>query len=123
MGADIEKIINEIMKESEADGEPVTREEAEEMAKMELKAKENCRRYESNKQKPRKATTREKQVDEEKARLIELFNYCLLEPNRVDDELPFKIEFVSVANNQKEITFSIGENDYSLTLTRHRKKK
>lgn len=54
---------------------------------------------------------------------MELFNYCLLEPNRIDDELPFKIEFVSVVNNQKEITFSIGENDYSLTLTKHRKKK
>ena len=34
-----EKLILEIMKEAEADGEPVSREEAEEMANMELKAK------------------------------------------------------------------------------------
>ena len=120
---DKEKLINQIMKECAKDGEPVTREEAEEMAEMELKAKKDCRRYESDKRKVKKSSTREKKIDTEKVRLMELFNYCLLEPNRIDDELPFKIEFVSVVNNQKEITFSIGENDYSLTLTKHRKKK
>ena len=120
---DKEKLINQIMKECAEDGEPVTREEAEEMAEMELKAKKDCRRYESDKRKVKKPSAREKKIDTEKVRLMELFNYCLLEPNRIDDELPFKIEFVSVVNNQKEITFSIGENDYSLTLTKHRKKK
>ena len=120
---DKEKLINQIMKECAEDGDPVTREEAEEMAEMELKAKKDCRRYESDKRKVKKPSTREKKIDTEKVRLMELFNYCLLEPNRIDDELPFKIEFVSVVNNQKEITFSIGENDYSLTLTKHRKKK
>ena len=34
-----EKLIEQIMKECEADGEPITREEAEEMAEMEIKAK------------------------------------------------------------------------------------
>ncbi len=119
-----EKLIDQIMKECAKEGEPVSREEAEEMVGMELKAKKDCRRYESNKQKVKKSSfTKEKKIDVEKARLIELFNYCLLEPDRIDDELPFKIEFVSVINNQKEIAFSIGENDYSLTLTKHRKKK
>ena len=37
---DKEKLINQIMAEAETDGEPVTREEAEEMAEMEIKAKE-----------------------------------------------------------------------------------
>ena len=36
---DKEKLILEIMKEAEADGEPLTREEAEEVAEMEIKAK------------------------------------------------------------------------------------
>lgn len=36
-----EKLILEIMAEAEKDGEPVTRAEAEEMADMELGAKEN----------------------------------------------------------------------------------
>ena len=118
-----EKLINQIMKECADDGEPVTREEAEEMAEMEIKAKKDCRRYEIDTTKERKTATREKKVDIEKVRLMELLNHCLLEPSRIDNEFPFKIEFVSVVNNQKEITFSIGENDYSLTLTKHRKKK
>ena len=41
----LEKLISEIMAEAKADGEPVTREEAEEMAKMELSAKD-IKRYE-----------------------------------------------------------------------------
>ena len=85
---DKEKLINQIMKECAEDGEPVTREEAEEMAEMELKAKKDCRRYESDKRKVKKPSTREKKIDTEKVRLMELFNYCLLEPNRIDDELP-----------------------------------
>ena len=35
---DKEKLINQIMADAEKDGEPVTREEAEEMAEMEIKA-------------------------------------------------------------------------------------
>ena len=119
---DKEKLIKQIMIECEKDGESVTREEAAEMAEMELKAKKDCRRYESDKT-ARKKPQREKKIDAEKVRLIELLNYCLLEPSVIDDELPFKIEFVSVVNNQKEITFSVGENDYSVTLTKHRNKK
>ena len=43
---DKEKLIIKIMKEFEADGEPVTREEAEEIADLEIKAKANGeRRY------------------------------------------------------------------------------
>jgi hypothetical protein len=120
---DKEKLIKQIMKECADDGESVTREEAEEMAEMEIKAKKDCRRYEVDTTKERKTATREKKVDEEKLRLVELLNYCLLEPSAVDDDLPFRIENVSVVNDQKEIVFNVGENDYSLTLTRHRKKK
>ena len=120
---DKEKLINQIMKECADDGEPVTREEAEEMAEMEMKAKKDCRRYEVDTTKERKTSTREKKIDTEKVRLMELLNYCLLEPDRIDDDLSFRIENVSVVNNQKEIVFNVGENDYSLTLTRHRKKK
>lgn len=120
---DKEKLINEIMKECADDGEPVTREEAAEMADMEIKAKENCRRYESDKRKIRKVTTKEKKVDIEKARLIELLNNCLLDTNSGNRDFPFKIESVLVVNDQKEITFNIGENEYSFTLTKHRNKK
>ena len=43
---DKEKLIARIMKECEQDGEPVTREEAEEMAEMEIKAG-GIKRYET----------------------------------------------------------------------------
>ena len=77
-------------------------EEGEEMTK---KAKE-VRRYEQA-DKPKSKKKREVKLDEEKVRIIELLNYCLLNPEYIDDELPFKIEFVSVKNAQKEIVFSI----------------
>jgi hypothetical protein len=116
-----EKLINQIMKECEKDGEPITRQEAEEMAEMELKAKTDYKRYEKSEEK-RKPQTRERKIDEEKLRLMELLNYCLLEPYAIDDDLPFRIDNVSVVNNQKEIVFNVGENDYSITLTKHRRK-
>lgn len=94
-----------------------------EVAEMEKKAKSMKRRYEADKTADRKKSAREKKVDAEKVRLMELFNYCLLNPEAIDDDLPFKIEFVQVVNNEREIRFSVGENDYSITLTKHRKSK
>lgn len=52
----------------------------------------------------------------EKERLIELFNYSLLFPETVDNNLPFEIKNVSIINKQKEIVFSVGKNNYSLIL-------
>lgn len=118
----LEKLAIAIQKECEKEGEPITWAESLEMAEMELKAKTDCKRYETS-SKERKPANRTKQIDNEKLRLIELFNYCLLEPFVVDDNLPFKIENVSIVNNQKEIVFNVGENDYSITLTKHRKNK
>ena len=48
-----EKLILSIMKSAEADGEPISREEAEEMAEMEIKAK-GITEYEQAEKKPRK---------------------------------------------------------------------
>ena len=53
----MEKLIATIMKEAEKDGEPVTYEEAKEMAEMELKTNADVKRYErqtSREKKPRK---------------------------------------------------------------------
>lgn len=119
---DKEKIIKQIIAECKKDNESVTYEEAAEMAEMEIKAKKDCRRYEGDTKK-RKAANRTPKIDKEKLRLIELLNYCLLEPEFIDDKLPFKIDFVSVTNKQKEITFTVEENEYSLVLIKHRKKK
>ena len=63
-----EKMILQIMEECEKEGEPVTREEAEEMAEMEIKAN-GIKRYEKS-DKPRKKTTRERKVDETKKKIL-----------------------------------------------------
>lgn len=103
-----EKLILEIMKEAEADGEPVSREEAEEMADMELKAKSIKNYVQSTVEKPKAKRTVKK--DEEKIKIIQkIFNFLLT--NGFDNAI--------IINEQREITFG----DYSLTLTKHRKKE
>ena len=62
----LEKLTAKIMKECEADGEPVTREEAEEMAEMEIKTG-NIKRYEKS-DAPRKKVTKERKVDNKNER-------------------------------------------------------
>ena len=110
---DKEKIIARIMKECEADGEPVTRKEAEEMAEMEIKA-DGIKNYTQSdvEKKPRKK--REVKKDTEKVAFINFLEYLLLTNN---------VENVKIVNEQKEITFTIGTSNYSLSLIKHRPKK
>ena len=103
-----EKLVLDIMKEAETDGEPITKEEAEEMAKMEMGAKE-IKRYEKAETTATKKK-REVKKDPEKIAIIEkIFNFLLT--NGFDNAI--------IKNEQREITFG----DYSLTLTKHRTKK
>lgn len=57
---------------------------------------------------------REKKVNEIK---LDLINY--LAEKLVD----FGVEHLTLINAERQISFSIGENDYELTLTQKRKKK
>ena len=108
---DKEKLIARIMKECEQDGEPVTKEEAEEMAEMEIKANGN-RRYEKS-DKPRKKSTRERKVDPIKKHILDC---CRILLEGMDaDILNIKTE--------TEITFLFDNEEYSLKLIKHRKKK
>ena len=109
---DLEKLINQIMKECADDGEPVTREEAEEMAEMEIKAN-GIKNYTQSdvEKKPRKK--REVKKDETKIDFIKnLENYLT---NIVND--------VTILNEQREISFKINNDTYSLVLTKHRPPK
>lgn len=103
-----EKLIEQIMRECAEDGEPVTREEAEEMAEMELKAKGN-RRYEQS-EKERKPTARERKLDTEKVEIIKKICDFLLTNGE---------ETATIVNEQREIQF----REFSITLTKHRKGK
>lgn len=103
----LEKLANQIMKEAEEDGEPVTKEEALEMAEMELKAKDaKVDKVASATRKPRKPTP----PDEEKVEIIKkLYDFIL---TNLD-------ESATIINVQREITFG----NYSIQLIKHRPKK
>lgn len=107
----LEKLTEKIMKECEADGEPVTKEEAREMAEMELKASGN-RHYEQS-EKPRKAVKKERKVDEIKKRL--LTDCRVLLEGLGAQTLSVKTE--------TEIVFLFNGDEYSLKLVKHRPKK
>lgn len=105
---DLEKLINQIMKECAEDGEPVTREEAEEMAKMEINAKKD-RRYElSEKTETKKKKPKARKVDTEKLEILKIVAAAL-----ENDGFSCEIE--------KEIAVHFG--NYSLKLIRHRPPK
>lgn len=107
---DKEKLIIAIMKECEKDGEPVTREEAEEMAEMEIKAG-NIKHYEQS-GKPRKPAKRERKIDPDKKYLLDLLI------SAVNAETCIKN-----VKTETEFSFEFGENEYSVKLIKHRPKK
>ena len=108
---DREKLIIEIMKDFEAEGEPVTREEAEEIADLEIKAKANGkRRYEQSK--PKNKTVKDRKVDETKKHLFEIIIASL--ENEVDN---------GSLKNEVEYSFDYRNERYTLKLTKHRKAK
>lgn len=112
---DKEKIIAKIMKECEADGEPVTREEAEEMAEMEIKAN-GIKNYTQSdvEKKPRKK--REVKKDVLKILFLKILATWL-------ESSTMNITDIVIVNEQREISFKIKDDTYSLILTKHRPKK
>lgn len=106
-----EKLAEKIMLECKKEGEPVTMEEALEMAEMEIKAN-GIKRYEKS-DKPRKKTTRERKVDETKKRI--LMNCKVLVEGMGGDLVSIKTE--------TEIRFAFKGAEYTLKLTKHRPKK
>lgn len=106
-----EKLAEKIMRECEKDGEPVTLEEALEMAEMEIKAG-GLKRYEKS-DKPRKQSTRERKVDPTKKKI--LTNCRVLLQGMGADIVGVKTE--------TEITFTFEGEEYGLKLIKHRPKK
>lgn len=92
------------------DKEDFIGEEAEEMTK---KAK-SIKRYEQADKTEKK--TKVKKLDEEKVKIISL----LFEMLQDTQEMCF--QDLTIKNEQKEITFILNGNDYSLSLTKHKKK-
>lgn len=93
-------------------------EEGEEMTQ---KAKQ-IRRYEQA-DKPRAKATKEKKLDDEKVKILEWILDGLMNRHRLIEEDEWDFENVVLANPQKEITFTVGGNEYSISLIKHRKKE
>ena len=102
-----EQLIKQIMKEAEADGEPVTEAEAAEMAEMEMGYNENKERVTSA-DAPKKRAARK--PDDEKIEIIKKICDFLLTSGE---------ESATIVNEQREITF----RDFSIQLIKHRPKK
>ena len=107
---DFDKLVDKIMKEFANDGVPVTREGAEEIARLEMKAKANDKRYEQSK--PKNKTPRERKVDEVKKYLFEV----------VVSALEGEVENGSM-KNEVEYSFDYKGERYTFKLTKHRPAK
>ena len=80
----IEKLAIKLMKEFEADGEPVTKEEALEMAEMEIKAK-GIKNYVQSTPEKKSTKKREIKLDAEKVKIIEILASYLKENEEMGD--------------------------------------
>ena len=110
---DKEKLIAEIM----AEMPDLDCKDAEMMAEMEIKAKDLPHYEQAEVRKDKKP--REKKIDEIKALLIDDLYMSIV--NAVGGPWE-KAEDVQIANVDKEISFTIGNDHYTLTLTKHRNK-
>lgn len=84
----------------------------EEGEQLQEKAKE-VRRYEKS-DKPRKKAVKERKVDEEKKHLIEILAEAITHSAPTEN--------ISI-KNEAEISFSYGENSYTIKLVKHRPPK
>lgn len=93
----------------------------EEGEQMTAKAKQ-IRRYEQA-DKPRAKATREKKLDEEKVQILAWLEGAMVSRHSIIEENEWDFENVIIANPQKEISFTVGGNEYSISLIKHRKKE
>ena len=104
---DKEKLILQLMAEAEKDGEPITREEAEEMAEWEIKAK-GIKNYVSAEVEKKAKKPKERKVDTEKKAILE----------EVAETLK-SMGFEPTMENEVALHF----DNFTLKLTKHRPPK
>ena len=107
---EIESLAKKIKRQCEEDGEPVTIEEAREMAEFELKARHvNRVGGDTEKKKP----TRVRKVDATKGMILKEVQTLLENLGAINTAL----------NNEVELSFNYNNDNYSLRLIKHRVKK
>ena len=112
-----DKLVKQIMAEAEEDGEPVSREEAEEMAKMELGA-QDMKNYTQATVEKKTKKPRERKVDETKKKILTEIK-VLLEGIQLNSGIDTDV----IMENETDLHFTYGGEKYSLKLTKHRPKK
>ena len=118
MAKTLEELAKEIYNEAIEDGEPISEDEALEMAKMELGAKEITNYTQSTVKKERKKT--ERKVDKNKANIINFLKGVLEDEELVIDEaliLDIRVK------PETEISFNYCGDEYTLKLVKHRPPK
>ena len=106
-----EALTKQIFDECAKEGEPVTMEEAEEMAEMEIKSGNIKLSLDRKKGTPRKAPTRK--ADDDKRYLIQT-----IAEGMINAEINAEI-----TNIERQIDFTFNNDYYSITLTKHRPPK
>jgi len=113
-----EKLIKDIMAEAEADGEPITYDEAKEMAEMEVNAKVNLKNY-AQSDKPRKKSDKPKTVKVSDTKK-QLFTDILHLLDRCEG---VERENITVLTENKLIQVKIGGETFKIDLIQQRKPK
>ena len=110
----LEKLAKQIFDECAKEGEPITIEEAQEMAQMEINAKDikiGARATEPKAKKEKKQ--RITQVSAEKMALFSL----------IWEGLSNYYEDAEIVKNNKEISIKVGEKSFKIDIIEHRAKK
>ena len=110
-----EKLVQEIMRDAEKENEPLTREEAIEMAKMELGTKEIKRYEQSIEQKKKQRKPKTIKISDEK---ISLFNTIL---TNLDRNEFIEHENITVIKKNKLIQVKINDKTFKIDIIQQRK--
>jgi hypothetical protein len=114
-----EKLIEEIMKDLKDDN--ITYEDACAIADQEIHNKQCAKRnYVVSENRP-KTPKKPKKEDKEKLALIHFLKFCLTRTSK-SKNIDFEVLNVEIAK-EGEITFNVGDDEFSLKIIRHRNKK
>jgi hypothetical protein len=114
---DVEKLANQIMKECEADGEPVSYEDAKTMAEMEIKAKSQRNYTTTEKSMKKKSKPRVTKVSDEKKAI---FDNILQNLDRCEG---VSRENIQILKENKLISVQIGDTIIKIDSIEQRKPK
>lgn len=112
----LENLVKQIFDECSKEGEPVTIEEATEMAEMELKSKKNCKNYTNSTSEKLKNGEKKPKTVKVSTEKMELFNLLW-------EGLSNYYENAEILKQNKLISVQIGEKNFKIDIVETRQKK